>query len=107
MTKYDLVSRPAVMSYIRGYVHEIITESGKDKNEHTNRVLRAIMKDIIQMPVTDPVLPGEAHWTKIEPTIYECSNCGVLVRDVFNAINHYRYCMYCGCFMNGNMEAVK
>lgn len=48
--KGDLISRQAVIYYIKPYIQEIITESGVDKNEHTNRILRAIINGIETMP---------------------------------------------------------
>lgn len=38
----DYISREQVYKLVRGYVHEIITESGIDKNAHTNRILNEI-----------------------------------------------------------------
>ena len=38
----DYISRKQVYKLIRSYVQEIITESGVDKNAHTNRVLNEI-----------------------------------------------------------------
>lgn len=49
-TGNDLIRRDAVVYYIKGYIHEIITESGEDKNAHTNRVLRAIINGVETMP---------------------------------------------------------
>ena len=46
----DYISREAVMYFIRSYIHEIITESGTDKNERTNRILRSILNGIETMP---------------------------------------------------------
>jgi hypothetical protein len=31
---------------VKGYIHEIITESGADKNAHTNKVLKEIVNAI-------------------------------------------------------------
>ena len=50
----DLISREAVGYYIQSYIHEIITESGTDKNEHTNSILRAILNGIKTMPSVTP-----------------------------------------------------
>ena len=46
----DLISRQAVIYYIKPYIQEIITESGVDKNERTNRILRLIINGIETMP---------------------------------------------------------
>lgn len=50
----DAISRQAVIYYIKAHIHEIITESGIDKNEHTNRVLRAIINGVETMPSVNP-----------------------------------------------------
>ena len=46
----DCISREAVMYYIKSHIHEIITESGTDKNAHTNAVLRALLNGVETMP---------------------------------------------------------
>lgn len=46
----NYVNRDAVLYYVKSHIHEIITESGIDKNDHTNRVLRAIVNGIKTMP---------------------------------------------------------
>ena len=46
----DCISREAVMYYIKSHIHEIITESGTDKNAHTNAVLRALLDGVETMP---------------------------------------------------------
>lgn len=67
----DAVSRQKVSYIIKSHIHEIITESGIDKNAHTNAVLRAIVNLVETMP---PVTP-----TRIE-TVTEfadrCRECG-------------------------------
>lgn len=50
----DAISREAVRYYIESHIHEIISESGVDKNEHTNRVLRAILNGVETMPSVQP-----------------------------------------------------
>ena len=55
MTESENISREAVMYYIQSYIHEIITESGTDKNEHTNSVLRSILNGIKTMTPAPPV----------------------------------------------------
>ena len=50
----DCVSREAVKYYIEAHINEIITESGIDKNAHTNRVLRALVKGVETMPTAKP-----------------------------------------------------
>lgn len=46
----NLISREAVVYYIKSHIQEIISESGIDKNEHTNRVLKAIVNGVETMP---------------------------------------------------------
>lgn len=55
----DCVSRQSVVYIIKSYIHEIITESGMDKNEHTNKVLRLIA-DLIE--TMQPVTPSSQGW---------------------------------------------
>jgi len=55
MTENDYISREAVGYYIQSYIHEIITESGTDKNEHTNHILRSILNGIKTMSSAQPV----------------------------------------------------
>ena len=50
----DLLDRQAVLYYVKSHIQEIITESGADKNAHTNQVLRAIMNGIETMPPVQP-----------------------------------------------------
>jgi Zn finger protein HypA/HybF involved in hydrogenase expression len=50
----DAVSRQAVSYIIKSHIHEIITESGTDKNAHTNAVLRAIVNLVETMPPVTP-----------------------------------------------------
>lgn len=46
----DSISRQSVSYIIKSHIHEIITESGIDKNAHTNAVLRAILNLVETMP---------------------------------------------------------
>lgn len=46
----DSISRREVIAFIQSHICEIITESGTDKNEHTNKILRAIIDGIKEMP---------------------------------------------------------
>jgi hypothetical protein len=50
----DAVSRQTVSYIIKSHIHEIITESGIDKNAHTNAVLRAIVNLVETMPPVTP-----------------------------------------------------
>lgn len=42
----DLISKQEISDYVKSYIHEIISESGRDLNEHTNRVLRSIIEHL-------------------------------------------------------------
>lgn len=53
----DAVSRDIVKRYIQAHIHEIITESGEDKNKHTNRVLRSLIHGVNCMPSVTPQEP--------------------------------------------------
>lgn len=46
----DAISKQEVVCIIESHIHEIITESGIDKNAHTNRLLRAIANIVKKMP---------------------------------------------------------
>ena len=46
----DTVSTKVVTDYIKGHIHEIISASGRDLNEHTNQVLRAVIKGVEVLP---------------------------------------------------------
>ena len=50
------VNRQDVLDVVESYIHEIITESGVDKNAHTNAILRQIKSDIDDIPTSDNVL---------------------------------------------------
>lgn len=55
----DCISRKAVHYYIESHINEIITESGVDKNEHTNRMLRALVNGVDTMPSVIPTGIGD------------------------------------------------
>lgn len=50
----DAVSREDVKIFIESFIHEIITESGTDKNAHTNKMLKAVIKGVGDMPPVTP-----------------------------------------------------
>ena len=58
----DCISRDAVKYYIQAHIHEIITESGIDKNSHTNGVLRALLNGVDTMPSVTPQEPQTFKW---------------------------------------------
>lgn len=95
----DCISRQAVGYYIQSYIHEIITESGTDKNEHTNSILRAILNGIKTMPsVTPKAKMGrwiDIQYFKADDTYYrpKCPFCGIEPKEYSN------YCPNCGARM--------
>ena len=94
----DLIDRQAVHYYIEAHINEIITESGVDKNEHTNRMLRTLVNGIDTMPSVTPT-ERTGYWTYICNSevnglkIVECSECG---KRTYGSGN---YCPNCGCRM--------
>lgn len=50
----DCISREAVYYYISSHINEIITESGTDKNAHTNAILRSLANGVKTMPSVLP-----------------------------------------------------
>ena len=120
----DLINRDAVIYYIKGHIHEIITESGEDKNAHTNRVLRALINGVETMPPVKPQEPTDTwsikdvadtlarhgliveqepktgHWYYDEEReatgIYAiCSNCDETIYQT----GDFKYCPNCGARM--------
>lgn len=51
-----MIRKQDVLTIIDSYIHEIITESGVDKNAHTNAILRQIKSDIDNIPTSEQVL---------------------------------------------------
>ena len=103
----DCISREAVKYYIQAHIQEIITESGIDKNAHTNRVLRALLDGVNTMPSATPQEPKTGHWI---PTgyygyadgnpvweIWECSECGYEHNGEEDTLT--AYCPDCGANM--------
>lgn len=50
----DCIDREAVYYYISSHINEIITESGTDKNAHTNAILRSLANGVKTMPSVLP-----------------------------------------------------
>ena len=93
----DLISREEVGYYIQSYIHEIITESGTDKNEHTNSILRAILNGIKTMPSVTPKAEQKAVLGKIRAEIEQITdtmgvsyNQYVSKIDVLQIIDKYK-----------------
>jgi hypothetical protein len=80
MTREEAISRQAVIHYIKGHINEIISESGIDKNEHTNRVLRAIINGVETMPPVNP-----QKWIPVSERLPE-TNVEVLVTTEWGSI---------------------
>ncbi len=52
-----------IADYVRSWIHEIITESGTDKNAHTNEILRKVADGIEALSI-EPKKMG--HWVANE-----------------------------------------
>ena len=93
----DAVSRQTVSYIIKSHIHEIITESGTDKNAHTNAVLRSIVNLVETMPSVTPTRKKGKWivevWNNKEH--HTCSNCQHLI----DYEPCYHYCPYCGAEM--------
>lgn len=61
----DCISRQTVINYVKSYIHEIISESGEDKNARTNRILRAIINSVETMPIVTPIRTYEDKWNDL------------------------------------------
>ena len=92
----DCISRDAVKYYIQAHIHEIITESGIDKNAHTNRILRALLNGVDTMPSVTPQEPKTGHWIKF-PVGWKCSNCSLGTND--RGADSFNFCPNCGAKM--------
>jgi len=96
----DCISRDAVKYYIQAHIHEIITESGIDKNAHTNGVLRALLNGVDTMPSVTPIRP-KGHWIYKEydeetgmKGVHFCSECGYPLTSPYIS-----FCSVCGADM--------
>ena len=83
----DLISRDAVKYFIEGHIHEIITESGRDLNAHTNSVLRAIINGVETMPSSTPQPKRDCDTCKhsAEQDGSNCYECVKGMADNFEA----------------------
>ena len=86
----DCISRDVVKNYIQAHIHEIITESGEDKNKHTNRILRSMIHGVNCMPSVTPQL-RKGHWKH-----NKCDVCGASRPPLFD-----NYCPNCGSYNGG------
>lgn len=79
----DCISRDVVKNYIQAHIHEIITESGEDKNKHTNRVLRSMIHGVNCMP---SVTPQEPFKPMVEIDLYSVIKQKYIEREVLDEI---------------------
>lgn len=93
----DAVSRDEVKRFIQAHIHEIITESGEDKNKHTNRVLRSMIHGVNCMPQVTPQ-PRKACWIT-RPHVYGVTYCSWC--DFELKIDNTNYCPNCGSYNGG------
>ena len=107
----DMVSRQTVSYIIKSHIHEIMTESGTDKNAHTNAVLRAIVNLVETVPSVTPTRK-KGKWIEIDDypnEEYECSVCGRIVEVTSANIKpeeEYPYC-HCGAYMGADTGEVE
>ena len=78
----DCISREEVYYYISSHINEIITESGTDKNAHTNAILRSLANGVKLMP---RVLPDVDDNNVGELTIH-CKDCKFFEYDHFEFV---------------------
>ena len=90
----DAVSREAIIYYIKGHIHEIITESGTDKNAHTNSILRALINGVETMPsVTQKSGKWIPNYYFYGIYDYTCSECEKHSKE------QLEFCPKCGAKM--------
>ena len=66
----DSINRKEVVKFIQSFIHEIITESGTDKNLHTNEVLKKIIQGLEGFPPSERIkIPDRATNTKTNDEI--------------------------------------
>ena len=116
----DCISRDVVKNYIQAHIHEIITESGEDKNKHTNRVLRSMIHGVNCMPSVTPQEPKTGHWIEKAEDYYKaineygggvdentdyftddiaCPKCLSKFSTIDNETERFRHCPNCGAKM--------
>ena len=97
----NCISREAVYYYISSHIHEIITESGTDKNAHTNAILRSLANGIKTMPSVLPKAEKQkGHWIFVDKAHEHahCSECDYGNVDLLDGRPH-NYCPNCGAKM--------
>lgn len=92
----DCVSREAVMYYIQSHINEIITESGIDKNAHTNSILRALLNGVKTMPSVQPER-AKGEWENANDDWLVCGECGFAYNSEEYSV--FPYCPCCGTEM--------
>ena len=99
----DAVSRIQTSYYVKSYIHEIITESGVDKNRHTNEVLRKVA-DGIMTELPSAAIPQEHDGCKdckyedYPEYYYPCCECNHNYKDMWKKKPHWNHgvCDNCG-----------
>ena len=99
----DAVSREDVKKFIESFIHEIITESGTDKNAHTNEVLREVARGVGDIPPVTPERP-KGEWIRVDNTKCKCSKCEVIHMIAQYPAGHIDWCPNCGTDMRGVKE---
>ena len=93
----DCISRQIISDYVESHIQEINTGYG-DLNEHTNRILRMIMKYIDKLPPAKLQEPKTGHWINNQNGTYTCDKCG-------GKHSRSNYCPNCGCRMVDPQES--
>lgn len=95
---WDSISRQSVSYIIKSHIHEIITESGIDKNAHTNAVLRAIFNLVETMP---PVTSTQ-KWIPISKRLPKTDGVYTVTRKLYdNQIDIEPYYIVDACYFDG------
>ena len=101
----DAVSREDIKKFVESFIHEIITESGMDKNAHTNEVLREVARGVGDIPPVTPERP-KGEWIECMPLgaeewCYKCSECNFWKYTKSIDLSKFKYCPNCGADMRG------
>lgn len=77
------INRKEAVDYVKSFIHEIITESGVDKNFHTNEILRMIARGIDKMNPVVPINFPTPNVIKVQ------TPAGVIIAEAKGALNEY------------------
>lgn len=105
----DSICRADAIKLVKSYIHEIITESGVDKNSHTNKILTDIVESLaFELPPVSTEKTGRWEWVQYDsnPNIgnWHCSECRNIVfqcvekKGIHNEVI-YKFCPWCGAKM--------